>query len=92
MVFRSANFNAPRAPRGGSGGGRGYNQGRDPGYSTPPVTFDASGRVDQGFGPVGGATAAADDFDIFGVDDPSIFQKTQQQQQSQAILYVPAYS
>jgi hypothetical protein len=89
MAFRSANFNAPRGPRGGSGGGRGgYYQGRgSSGYSTPPLTIDASGRVDQGFGPVGGAAAAADDFDIFGVDDPSTLQAPQQQmQQQQPIL------
>ena len=56
----------------GAGGGGGGSAG---GFNTPPLRIDASGRVDQGFGPVGGAAAAADpDFDIFGIDDPSTFQ------------------
>ena len=74
MAFRSVNLNPPRGPRGG-GGGRGggsggrFGSGNNSGYNTPPLRIDASGRVDQGFGPVGGAAAAADpDFDIFGID------------------------
>jgi hypothetical protein len=99
MAFRSVNLNAPRGPRGGggSGGGRGGNGGGgyrsgSSGYTTPPVRIDASGRVDQGFGPVGGAAAADDVFDIFGIDDMSTVQQTQplaQSQQPAPILYAP---
>jgi hypothetical protein len=106
MAFRSVNLNPPRGPRGGGGGrggsggnyrgaGGGGRGGGGSGYNTPPLRIDPSGRVDQGFGPVGGAAAAADlDFDIFGIDPPSTFQPQQQQQQqqpvsSQPILYVP---
>jgi hypothetical protein len=89
MAFRSVNLNAPRGPRGGGGGRGGNYRGSSSGYSTPPLRIDASGRVDQGFGPVGGVAAAADpDFDIFGIDDPSTFQ-TQQSAPVQSILYVP---
>ena len=57
----------------------------------PSLRIDASGRVDQGFGPVGGAAAAADaDFDIFGIDDPSTFQTQPQPASQQPILYVPS--
>lgn len=98
MAFRSVNLNPPRGPRGGGGGnyrgtgGGGGGRGGNSGYNTPPLRIDASGRVDQGFGPVGGAAAAADpDFDIFGIDDPSTFQTQQQQPVSnQTILYVPS--
>src|SRR5271155_1914888 len=82
MAFRSVNLNPPRGPRGG-GGGRGGGSGNryasnNSGYNTPPLRIDASGRVDQGFGPVGGAAAASDpDFDIFGIDEPSTFQAQQ---------------
>jgi len=99
MAFRSVNLNPPRGPRGG-GGGRGGGSGNryasnNSGYNTPPLRIDASGRVDQGFGPVGGAAAASDpDFDIFGIDEPSTLQAQQAQQQSapnpQPILYVPS--
>jgi hypothetical protein len=95
MAFRSVNLNAPRGPRGGggsSGGGRGGYRTGSSGYTTPPVRIDASGRVDQGFGPVGGATAADDVFDIFGIDDMSTVQQTQplaQSQQPAPILYAP---
>lgn len=97
MAFRSVNLNAPRGLRGGGGGrggnsGGGYRSGSS-GYTTPPVRIDASGRVDQGFGPVGGAAAADDVFDIFGIDDMSTTQQTQslaQNQQPMPILYVPA--
>jgi|SRR5579859_3902264 len=95
MAFRSVNLNPPRGPRGGGGfGGRGgggsYRGGGGSGYNTPPpVRIDASGRVDQGFGPVGGASADPD-FDIFGIDEPPPF--GQQQQQSQPILYDPLIS
>jgi len=86
MAFRSVNLNPPRGPRGGGGGGgRGGNGGgfrsaSGSGYNTQQPTFqiDASGRVDQGFGPVGGVAAAADDFDIFGIDDPATLQPQQQ--------------
>ena len=95
MAFRSVNLNPPRGPRGG-GGGRGGGSGtryasNNSGYNTPPLRIDASGRVDQGFGPVGGAAAAADpDFDIFGIDEPSTFQPQQQSAPNpQPILYVP---
>jgi len=96
MAFRSVNLNPPRGPRGG-GGGRGggsgnrYASGNNSGYNTPPLRIDASGRVDQGFGPVGGAAAAADpDFDIFGIDEPSTFQSQQQSKPNpQPILYIP---
>ena len=96
MAFRSVNLNAPRGPRIGSGGrggsgGGGYRSGSS-GYTTPPVRIDASGRVDQGFGPVGGAVAADDVFDIFGIDDMSTVNQTQpmaQAQQPAPILYVP---
>jgi len=81
MAFRSVNLNAqpPTGPRRGGGGGGNY-RGGGGGYSTPPaVRIDASGRVDQGFGPVGGAAALNElEFDIFGVDDPSTFQTQQQ--------------
>ena len=95
MAFRSVNLNAPRGPRGG--GGRGGNNGggyrsASSGYTTPPVRIDASGRVDQGFGPVGGAAAADDVFDIFGLDDMATTQQTQslvQAQQPAPILYAP---
>src|SRR5579859_6316861 len=98
MAFRSVNLNPPRGPRGGGGfGGRGgggsYRGGGGSGYNTPPpVRIDASGRVDQGFGPVGGAAAADDVFDIFGIDDMSTTQQTQtqplaQNQQPAPILY-----
>jgi len=87
MAFRSVNLNPPRGPRGGGGGGRGGNGGgfgggSGPGYNTPQSTYtiDASGRVDQGFGPVGGVSAAADDFDIFGIDDPATLQSQQPNQ------------
>jgi|SRR5579859_1969810 len=96
MAFRSVNLNAPRGPRSGGGGrggnsGGGYRSGSS-GYTTPPVRIDASGRVDQGFGPVGGAAAADDVFDIFGIDDMSTTQQTQtqplaQNQQPAPILY-----
>ena len=101
MTFRSVNLNPPRGPRGGGGGGRGGGNYRggggagsagNAGYQAGPslgLRIDASGRVDQGFGPVGGTAAGADpDIDIFGLDDPSTFQ-TQQQTPSQRILYVP---
>jgi hypothetical protein len=96
MTFRSVNLNPPRAPRGGGGGrntsgGSSY-RGGNSGYNTPPLRIDASGRVDQGFGPVGGATAADPDFDIFGIDDMSTLQPQQQNvpnQQFSNILYVP---
>jgi len=88
MAFRSVNLNPPRGPRGGGGGGgRGggsYRGGGNSGYNTPPLRIDASGRVDQGFGPVGGATA--DDFDIFGIDEPSALQNPQPAP-TQPILY-----
>jgi len=100
MAFRSVNLNPPRGPRGGGGGGRGGGNnysvsgggggGFAGGLNTPPLRIDASGRVDQGFGPVGGAAAAADpDFDIFGIDDPSTFQTQPQVVSQQPILYVP---
>ena len=95
MAFRSVNLNAPRGPRGAGGGGRGGNsgggyRGGSSGYTTPPVRIDASGRVDQGFGPVGGAAAADDVFDIFGIDEPSTMQQSQSlAQQPAPILYVP---
>jgi hypothetical protein len=96
MAFRSVNLNAPRGPRTGGGGrggsnGGGYRSGSS-GYTTPPVRIDASGRVDQGFGPVGGAGAADDVFDIFGIDDMSTVNQTQpmaQAQQPAPILYAP---
>jgi hypothetical protein len=83
MAFRSVNLNPPRGPRGG-GGGRGggsggYRSGNG-GYNnntSTPLRIDPSGRVDQGFGPVGGATAADDTFDIFGIDDMSTFEPQQ---------------
>jgi hypothetical protein len=83
MAFRSVNLNAQPATgarRGGGAGGGNYRGGG--GYNTAPaaVRIDASGRVDQGFGPVGGAAALNElDFDIFGVDDPATFQTQQQQ-------------
>jgi hypothetical protein len=93
MAFRSVNLNPPRGPRGGGGGGRGGNGGgfrsaSGSGYNTPQPAFqvDASGRVDQGFGPVGGAAAAADDFDIFGIDDPATLQPQQNQAPPAPIL------
>jgi hypothetical protein len=90
MAFRSVNLNQPQGPRGG-GGGRGgghYRSGPSSGNSSS-VTLNAAGIVDQGFGPVGGASAAADlDIDIFGVDDPSTFTQTQQPVSTQQILYV----
>jgi len=99
MAFRSVNLNPPRGPRGGSGGRGGGSGGRfasgnSSGYNTPPLRIDASGRVDQGFGPVGGAAAAADpDFDIFGIDEPSTFQTQQQSTpNAQPILYLPPIS
>jgi hypothetical protein len=87
MAFRSVNLNPPRGPRGGGGGGRGgggggYRSGNG-GYNNntaAPLRIDASGRVDQGFGPVGGAAAADDTFDIFGIDDMSTFEPQQIQQ------------
>ena len=102
MAFRSVNLNPPRGPRGGGGGGRGGGNnyrgsgggggGFTGGFNTPPLRIDASGRVDQGFGPVGGAAAAADaDFDIFGIDDPSTFQNQPQPSSQQPILYVPGF-
>jgi hypothetical protein len=75
MAFRSANMNPPRGPRGGNNSGRGgggFRGDRGSGYNTPnsaALTFDASGRVDQGFGPVGGVGAEDSTFDIFGIDD-----------------------
>ena len=97
MAFRSVNLNPPRGPRGGGGGrntsGGGSYRGGNSGYNTPPLRIDASGRVDQGFGPVGGAAAADPDFDIFGIDDMSTLQPQQFQQsipnQQSTILYVP---
>jgi hypothetical protein len=83
MAFRSVNLNAQPATgarRGGGAGGGNYRGGG--GYNTAPAALriDASGRVDQGFGPVGGAAALNElDFDIFGVDDPATFQTQQQQ-------------
>jgi hypothetical protein len=98
MSFRSINLNPPRGPRGGAGGGRGGGNnyrgggGSTGGFNTPPLRIDASGRVDQGFGPVGGAAAAADpDIDIFGIDDPSTFQTQPQSVLQQPILYVPSF-
>jgi hypothetical protein len=83
MAFRSVNLNAqpPTGPRRGGGGNYRGGGGGGSGYNTPPaaVRIDASGRVDQGFGPVGGAAALNElEFDIFGVDDPSTFQTQQQ--------------
>jgi hypothetical protein len=97
MAFRSVNLNPPRGPRGGGGGGRAGGSGSyragggssNGGFSsnTPsPLRIDASGRVDQGFGPVGGTAAADPDFDIFGIDDMSTLQQPQQAAQSQPIL------
>jgi hypothetical protein len=87
MTFRSVNLNPPRGPRGGSSrGGGGSFRGGNSGYNTPPVRINSSGLVDQGFGPVGGASGAMDaDLDIFGLDD---FSNTQPQQaaSSQPIL------
>ena len=81
MAFRSVNLNPPGGPRGG--GGQGGGSGRGGNYSqggtsfdTPTLRMDPSGRVDQGFGPVGGA-AADSDFDIFGLNEPSTFQNQQ---------------
>jgi len=101
MAFRSVNLNPPRGPRGGGGGGGGGRGGggggggggfrsvSGSGYNTP-LQFDASGRVDQGFGPVGGAATAAEDvFDIFGVDDIATSQQQQNQPSPAPILYVP---
>ena len=84
MAFRSGNINPPQGPRRGGGGGGNYRGGGGSGFNTlPTVRIDPSGRVDQGFGPVGGAAALNDlEFDIFGVDDPSLFQAQQQQQQA----------
>jgi hypothetical protein len=84
MAFRSAN--PPRGPRGGG-------RGSGPFSNAAPLRIDASGRVDQGFGPVGGIAATADaDLDIFGIDDLSAPLQFQQQQQhsvpTQPILYV----
>lgn len=85
MAFRSVNLNPPRGPKGGGGPGRGGGgRGSGSGYNTP-IRMDPSGRVDQGFGPVGGQSTDSD-FDIFGIDDPSTFQNTQQPPPQ--ILYV----
>jgi hypothetical protein len=97
MAFRSVNLNPPRGPRSGGGGGRGGGNnyrggggGGSVGFNTA-LRIDASGRVDQGFGPVGGAAAVADaDFDIFGIDDPSTFQTQPQPASQQPILYAPS--
>lgn len=82
MAFRSVNLNAqqPTGPQRGGGGGGNYRGGGGGGYNAQPaVRIDASGRVDQGFGPVGGAAALNElEFDIFGVDDPATFQTLQQ--------------
>jgi hypothetical protein len=89
MAFRSVNLNQPRGPRGGGGGrGGGHYRSGPSGGNSGPVRLSASGTVDQGFGPVGGASPADDlDIDIFGVDDPSTFQaQTQQPVLTQPIL------
>jgi len=84
MAFRSVNINPPKGPRRGGTTGGNYRGGGGSGFnSSPAFRIDPSGRVDQGFGPVGGAAALNDlEFDIFGVDDPSLFQPQQQQQQA----------
>lgn len=80
MTFRSVNLNYPRG-RGGSG------RGGNSGYNAPPVRINSSGLVDQGFGPVGGASAAMEaDLDIFGLDDFSNSQPQQRMAPSQPIL------
>lgn len=94
MAFRSVNLNQPRGPRGGGGGrGGGHYRSGPNGGNPGPVRLNASGIVDQGFGPVGGAPTADDlDIDIFGIDDSSAFQtQTQQPVSTPQILYVVPY-